>query len=565
MIENIKFIAFIALAIVTVIIIIVLFNKARKDRVLNEIDDLQVAFNELRTTPLSLKFNVAQAVAKRNGETDKEIKEYYSRYEATQGLIDEIDNEFVNVENLKNEHSYGQLRKVIPSLSEKVLRCAKEVKETDVFLKKYEAKDTEQRSFSTNLKQEFQMVRDTIRRNVNQLSIAYDAVDARLNNCSALFTKSEDAMFANDYMVAQETLDSIQKEIKNIKAIVNEIPSIIRECTIVIPSSVEEVESSCIYIKQKGIYIKHLNVDETLNKVREEISACTKKVAALEIEGLKDRVANAKNEVTSLGSSLANEDKKYASAKKTLDDANSCLINIANVLDFVKTSAATNEYLLSSLEEKPDFTIYDSRLADLKSSYITLATRIENLLEPASLIDGEVSALYSNASALKEELLELKEHTDKSINDIQRARASLIKFQLVVNQAEISVKASHLPSIAESFNVDLKKCKDRIEEIKRLLDDPAVDLDVLNERIQDSMNYIYNFSNDVKNLVGLSIMVENAIVFGNKFRSSHAEIDSDLSKSEFSFLNGEYTKAVQLAIQTMDYLYPETNHNLGNN
>ena len=52
-------------------------------------------------------------------------------------------------------------------------------------------------------------------------------------------------------------------------------------------------------------------------------------------------------------------------------------------------------------------------------------------------------------------------------------------------------------------------------------------------------------------------MVENAIVFGNKFRSSHKDIDSDLSKSEFSFLNGEYTRAVQLAIRTMDILYPD--------
>lgn len=565
MMENIKFIAFIALAIVTVIIIIVLFNKARKDRVLNEIEKLQVEFNELRTIPLSLKFNSAQAIAKRNGETDKEIKEYYSRYVQTQSLIDEIDNDIVTIENLKNEHDYGELRKEVPSLKEKVERCAREVKETDVFLKKYEAKDTEQRSYSTNLKQKFQQVRDTIRKNVNQLSIAYDAIDEKLNNCSALFTKSEDAMFGNDYMGAQEALETIQKELKNIKLIANEVPSIIRECTIVIPSSIEEVESSCAYIKQKGIYIKHLDIEETLNKVREEINECTKKISTLDIDGLKDRVANAKSEVLSLGSALANEDKKYAIAKKTLEDANSCLINVANTLDFIKVSTESNESLFSSLEDKPDFTFYDNRLKDLKASFLELESRVENLTEPASLIEGEVTLLFNNSKSLKEELLELKDSTDKSINDIQRARANLVKFQLVVNQAEISVKASHLPSISSSFEVDLKNCKDKIAEIKKILEDSAVDLYLLNTKIQESMDYIYNFSNDVKNLVGLSIMVENAIVFGNKFRSSHSEIDSDLSKSEFSFLNGEYTKAVQLAIQTMDYLYPETNHNLGNN
>ena len=62
-------------------------------------------------------------------------------------------------------------------------------------------------------------------------------------------------------------------------------------------------------------------------------------------------------------------------------------------------------------------------------------------------------------------------------------------------------------------------------------------------------------------------MTENAIVFGNKFRSSHEDIDADLSKSEFAFLNGEYTKAVQLAIKAMDTLYPNSDKEikLGNN
>ena len=86
--ESIKLIAFISLAVIAIIIVIALFSKGGKDRVINEIDRLQVAFNEIRTTPLSLKFNTAQAVAKRNDETDKEIKEYYSRYTETQTIID---------------------------------------------------------------------------------------------------------------------------------------------------------------------------------------------------------------------------------------------------------------------------------------------------------------------------------------------------------------------------------------------------------------------------------------------------------------------------------------------
>ena len=45
MMESIKLIAFISLAVIAIIIIIALFSKGGKDRVLNEIEKLQVALN----------------------------------------------------------------------------------------------------------------------------------------------------------------------------------------------------------------------------------------------------------------------------------------------------------------------------------------------------------------------------------------------------------------------------------------------------------------------------------------------------------------------------------------
>ena len=40
------------------------------------------------------------------------------------------------------------------------------------------------------------------------------------------------------------------------------------------------------------------------------------------------------------------------------------------------------------------------------------------------------------------------------------------------------------------------------------------------------------------------MMVENTIVFGNRYRSTYADIDSELTRSELSFRNGEYTQAL---------------------
>ena len=354
MMESIKLIAFISLDVIAIIIIIALFNKGGKDRLLDEIDKLQVTFNEIRTVPLSLKFNTAQAVAKRNGETGSELKEYYTRYADTQNIIDEIDNMLVDIETYKQEHNYKEIKKMIPDLNEKIGICEKEIKETDEFLKKYENKDTEQRTYSTNLKQKFQVVRDTIRKNEKQLSISYDAIDAKLEEISSLFTKSEDAMFANDFITAQETLEQIDKDIKNIKQTVNGIPPLTKEITIIIPQLIEQAESSSSYIKQKGVYIDHLHVRETIDKVSKELKECTELAGKLEIESITPRIQNAKNEIFSLNTALNEEDKKFVSAKQTMSDTNSLLNELKQTIDFIKTSTEDNSNLYSSNEEKKE-------------------------------------------------------------------------------------------------------------------------------------------------------------------------------------------------------------------
>ena len=75
--------------------------------------------------------------------------------------------------------------------------------------------------------------------------------------------------------------------------------------------------------------------------------------------------------------------------------------------------------------------------------------------------------------------------------------------------------------------------------------------------LDEAIDFIYKFYNNINNVVGMGIMVENAIVFGNKYRSTYPEIDRELSKAEFQYLNGEYTKALKTAISCMETLFPE--------
>ncbi|MBR3227377.1 MAG: hypothetical protein IKF68_02410, partial [Erysipelotrichaceae bacterium] len=111
---------------------------------------------------------------------------------------------------------------------------------------------------------------------------------------------------------------------------------------------------------------------------------------------------------------------------------------------------------------------------------------------------------------------------------------------------------------ADSYKDDLSEGRARVATIKELLAAVPLDIEKLNSTLEESIDFIYKFYNNVNNVVGMASMVENAIVFGNKYRSSYPEVERDLSMAEFSYLNGEYTKALTMTISCMEKLFPNS-------
>ena len=61
---------------------------------------------------------------------------------------------------------------------------------------------------------------------------------------------------------------------------------------------------------------------------------------------------------------------------------------------------------------------------------------------------------------------------------------------------------------------------------------------------------------NIHNLIVTADMVEEAIVFGNRFRSSFLEVNTELTKAEVLFRNGEYTKALTIAVDIIEKIKP---------
>lgn len=559
--ENVKYGIIAGLLLLAVIIVLVIMNNTKKTNIKKSIDDLNVRFNSVKTIPLAFKLSKAQAMAKRNDETATEVKEYYEKYEEAQRHIDSIADMLENIEDSFACRNYKSCKEALQIISENIDDSEKEVRDIDKFLEKFSKKENDQRESSARLKEDFRELKLYINKNKVALSIANDGIDKKIQHIEDLFSKSEEFMYVSDYISSKECLDQISEDIASIRICLDSIPTLITDSKGVLPTMVDEVNRQYALLRQRGAYTIHLDIEKKLENIKKGISENIKVLTDGEIGGVKENNEALKAELNEILENIKAEGEAYNGVKTVSDDIANKLNELKSLHNYVSVAYKKDskrfgiEDLTAYLKEKEkSIDKYQADIIELNQDIVTNDSPSTLLLERGNKI---LEAIGEDAKSL----MEYKAIFDKNTTVELRAKTQLMKLQVVLNEVEVKVLEYHLPTIADSYNDDLASGRVKIAKIKEQLAMVPIDIDELNTTLDDAIDFIYKFYNNVNNIVGMAIMVENAIVFGNKYRSTYPEVERDLSKAEFSYLNGEYTKALTMAISCMERLFPNSSDN----
>lgn len=559
--ENVKYGIIAGLLLLAVIIVLVIVNNTKKTNIKKSIDDLNVRFNSVKTIPLAFKLSKAQAMAKRNDETATEVKEYYEKYEEAQRHIDSIADMLENIEDSFACRNYKSCKEALQIISENIDDSEKEVRDIDKFLEKFSKKENDQRESSARLKEDFRELKLYINKNKVDLSIANEGIDKKIQHIEDLFSKSEEFMYVSDYISSKECLDQISEDIASIRICLDSIPTLITDSKGVLPTMVDEVNRQYALLRQRGAYTIHLDIEKKLENIKKGISENIKVLSDGEIGGVKENNETLRAELNEILENIKAEGEAYNGVKTVSDDIANKLNELKSLHNYVSVAYKKDskrfgiEDLTAYLKEK------EKSIDNYQADIIELNQDIVTNDSPSTLLLDRGNKILEAIGDDTKSLMEYKTIFDKNTTVELRAKTQLMKLQVVLNEVEVKVLEYHLPTIADSYNDDLASGRVKIAKIKEQLAMVPIDIDELNTTLDDAIDFIYKFYNNVNNIVGMAIMVENAIVFGNKYRSTYPEVERDLSKAEFSYLNGEYTKALTMAISCMERLFPNSSDN----
>jgi septation ring formation regulator len=278
--------------------------------------------------------------------------------------------------------------------------------------------------------------------------------------------------------------------------------------------------------------------------------------------GVRENLDDYKERLTQLGEQIHRECEAYEQMHSLANDNVSMYKEAEKNMNYLDSQ-------YSRLSGRFGLDGMDTRLNNLKQELAGIASRMPKIYtlvqenqNPASGLVGSMKELNQDLTALNESISGVRAEIDSAAGGEERARKQLLKLQVIMNQMQVKIAKYKLPSISKQYDADMRKANAYLTHLNDLINAVPLNVQVLNSTLKEAIDFIYRLYNNVNNVVATVMMVENTIVFGNRYRSTYADIDSELTRSELCFRNGDYTQALTIAIATIEKIHPGNYENM---
>lgn len=167
-----------------------------------------------------------------------------------------------------------------------------------------------------------------------------------------------------------------------------------------------------------------------------------------------------------------------------------------------------------------------------------------------------VESLYERMMTHDAYLEEFEKQKDEIEKKNQEAEELIENINIVLLEIKSEIKNEHLPLVNDSYRDYITDSYNKVEEIKRFKAHKPVVLNELCAKVEGARDVIYKLYDNVHNMIVTAGMVEDAIVYANRYRSMFLEVNTELTKAEVLFRNGEYRNALQVAVDILERLEP---------
>ncbi|WP_029072477.1 septation ring formation regulator EzrA [Kandleria vitulina] len=544
--------------ILLLLIIALLIYRSLKLKVYRqEIVEIENQMNGIKTLPIQYRLGRVQSIAKNMKEVAEQYEEFAKEHNR---IVDFQQNELgVLVNEVDEQLFYGKLRGAKKKLAKLRQMNATYEKDSKELLKKIE-KVTEieniQRIEIIRVKEKYREVTNQYDESRSKIESFVPKVNVIFNSIDEDFVKLEGMMNNQLFEDAKAFTKQIEGRIEALSADLKDLPSYVSVVSKLLPGKVEKVAHLIEDLQEDVFALEQLNAEDRYDEIEEELEESVDLVKAVEIKEAGEKLEVLTDHIESLVIDLSKEKTSYKTFKERWSILSKEIERIDQ--DYETSMRAYHEmekkYVID-LEAMPIASTYEEFTGMLKEykqlndklgsgdfAYSDTLETVENMIASMAAHDAQIKSFNS-----QKEKLEIVE---------KKAEDELENINIVLLEIKSEIKNNHLPMINDSYKDYIQDSYRKAEEIKEFKENKPVKLEELSKKVDGARDVIYKLYDNVHNLIITAEMVEEAIVFGNRFRSTYMEVNTELTKAEVLFRNGEYTKALATAVDIIEKIEP---------
>lgn len=543
--------------LVALIIFMIVYHSIKLKIYRQEILDLQNQINGIKTLPLQYRLGRVQSIAKNMPEVAEEYEQFTKDFEK---ITEFQKNELgVLVNEVDESLFYGKTRgikKKLTLIHEMTQRYDHDAKDLLTRIEKVTEIENIQRVEIIRVKgkyrevgNEYEKIRVKVEEFVPHALEMFKELD---DDFVKLETLMNNQMFAD----AKNFTEEIENRIDSLQENLKDLPSYVYVVSDLLPSKIDKVDELITSLEGDEYALEEMNIAARRQEVDEQMEESIAHVKNVDIKGAAEVLEPLTGLIEELVIDLGKELDSYKQFKEKWRESYNELQRLTDVYQntmkeyrrlFTEFVIDEEEVVISKKYEAFKQIQEDANdlIEQMESGHFAYANMLEH-----------VENLYDRMMQHDTYLEEFEKQKEDIETKNQKTEELLENINIVLLEIKSEIKNEHLPLVNDSYRDYIADSYNKVEEIKRFKAHKPVVLNELCAKVEGARDVIYKLYDNVHNMIVTAGMVEDAIVYANRYRSMFLEVNTELTKAEVLFRNGEYRNALQVAVDILERLEP---------
>ena len=543
--------------LVALIIFMIVYHSIKLKIYRQEILDLQNQINGIKTLPLQYRLGRVQSIAKNMPEVAEEYEQFTKDFEKITEfqknelgvLVNEVD------ESLFYGKTHG-IKKKLALIHEMTQRYDHDAKDLLTRIEKVTEIENIQRVEIIRVKgkyrevgNEYEKIRVKVEEFVPHALEMFKELD---DDFVKLETLMNNQMFAD----AKNFTEEIENRIDSLQENLKDLPSYVYVVSDLLPSKIDKVDELITSLEGDEYALEEMNIAARRQEVDEQMEESIAHVKNVDIKGAAEVLEPLTGLIEELVIDLGKELDSYKQFKEKWRESYNELQRLTDVYQntmkeyrrlFTEFVIDEEEVVISKKYEEFKQIQEDANdlIEQMESGHFAYANMLEH-----------VENLYDRMMQHDTYLEEFEKQKEDIETKNQKTEELLENINIVLLEIKSEIKNEHLPLVNDSYRDYIADSYNKVEEIKRFKAHKPVVLNELCAKVEGARDVIYKLYDNVQNMIVTAGMVEDAIVYANRYRSMFLEVNTELTKAEVLFRNGEYRNALQVAVDILERLEP---------